>query len=53
MFVLGIFYDDKAKTFCRGFATIENLYISLGRSDISEYFDVSEHNLILHLVVHW
>ena len=36
-------YDDKAKNFCSGFATIDNLYIKLDRCDVSEYFDVSEH----------
>ena len=37
------FYDDKAKNICRGFATIDNLYITLDRSDVSEYFNVGEH----------
>ena len=39
----GDFYDDRAKTFCRGFSDIENFYITLYRSDVSEYFDAVEH----------
>ena len=36
-------YDYKAKTFCRGFSAIENLYIALYRSDVGTLFDVGEH----------
>ena len=42
MFVLGGGYDDKAKIFCRGFTTIESLYITLYRSDVRELFYVGE-----------
>ena len=41
------YYDDKSKTFYRGFAAIDNLYITLYRSDVSEYFDVVEHMEVL------
>ena len=47
MFVFGIFYDDKAKTFFRVFAAIENLYVTLYRYDISKFFDVGEHMGVL------
>ena len=43
MSVFGGVYDDRSKTFCRGFSTMDNLYISLDRSDKSKYFDVGEH----------
>ena len=42
MFVL-VFYYDKAKTFCRGFYAIENLYITLYSSDAIKHCDVGEH----------
>ena len=37
------FYYDKTKTFCRGFSTIENLYVTLYRSYVSEHNNVGEH----------
>ena len=41
------FYDDKAKIFCRGFAAIDNLYITIYRSGISKKNDVGEHMGVL------
>ena len=41
------FYYDKSKTFFRGFAAIDNLYIALYRSDVSKHYDVGEHMGVL------
>ena len=43
---LGGFYDDKAKTFCGIFASIENLYITLYRYDVIKQFNVGEHTRV-------
>ena len=45
MIVLECYYD-KTKNFCRGFAAIENLYITLYRSDVSEHSDADEHVVV-------
>ena len=37
------FYYDKAKTFFRGFAVIDNLYITFYMSVVSKYCDAGEH----------
>ena len=37
------FYDDKTKTFCRGFSDIYNLYIVLHWYNVSEHSGVGEH----------
>ena len=42
MFVFGGGCDEKAKTFCRVFAAIDNLCVTLYRSDVSKHFDVGE-----------
>ena len=44
------FYYDKAKTFCRGFSDIENFYVTLNRSDVSEHWDVGKHVGVLSYI---
>ena len=42
----GYSYDDKAKTFFRGFSAMENLYIKFYNSDVSKQCGVSEHMVV-------
>ena len=43
-------YDYKAKTFCRGFSAIENLYIKFYRSDLRKHFGVGKHVGVLSYI---
>ena len=43
MMSFGDFYHYKTKTFCRGFAVIENLSITPYRYGVSEHSDIGEH----------
>ena len=44
------FYDDRTKTFCRGFSAIYNFYIVIFRSNVIEYIDAGEHMVVLSYI---
>ena len=50
---LWYFNDDKAKTFCRIFADIDNLDVTLYRYDVSKHWDVGEHMGVWYSIQCW